>query len=53
MVQNRATVNDGIMFDLWTVPVFDVFGWIFVKLRIEVVPFIICVPSARLQSFVS
>jgi putative tricarboxylic transport membrane protein len=39
------------MFALWTVLVFDVFGWIFVKLRIEVAPVIICVtqrPSAEI-----
>ena len=35
------TINYGIMFDVWTVLIFGVIGWIFVKLKIEVAPFII------------
>ncbi|CAD7052496.1 Tricarboxylate transporter family protein [Pseudorhizobium halotolerans] len=35
------TINYGIMFDVWTVLIFGVLGWIFVKLKIEVAPFII------------
>lgn len=35
------TINYGIMFDVWTVLIFGVLGWLFVKLRIEVAPFII------------
>ena len=35
------TINYGIMFDVWTVLIFGVLGWLFVKLKIEVAPFII------------
>ena len=35
------TINYGIMFDVWTLLIFGVFGWIAVKLRLEIAPFII------------
>jgi len=35
------TINYGIMFDVWTLLIFGVFGWLAVKLRLEVAPFII------------
>lgn len=35
------TINYGIMFDVWTVLIFGVLGWLFVKLKLEVAPFII------------
>jgi putative tricarboxylic transport membrane protein len=35
------TINYGIMFDVWTVLIFGVFGWAAVKLRLEIAPFVI------------
>ncbi|WP_424929702.1 tripartite tricarboxylate transporter permease [Amaricoccus tamworthensis] len=35
------TINYGIMFDVWTLLIFGIAGWVFVKLRLEVAPFII------------
>ncbi|SFQ11261.1 tripartite tricarboxylate transporter permease [Tranquillimonas alkanivorans] len=35
------TINYGIMFDVWTLLIFGLFGWLVVKLRLEVAPFII------------
>lgn len=35
------TINYGIMFDVWTLLIFGVFGWLAVKLRLEIAPFII------------
>lgn len=35
------TINYGIMFDVWTLLIFGIFGWLAVKLRLEVAPFII------------
>lgn len=40
-VVGAYTINYGIIFDVWTLLVFGVFGWIMVKLRLEVAPFII------------
>ncbi|QDL94920.1 tripartite tricarboxylate transporter permease (plasmid) [Paroceanicella profunda] len=35
------TINYGIMFDVWTLAIFGLFGWLAVKLRLEIAPFII------------
>jgi putative tricarboxylic transport membrane protein len=35
------TINYGIMFDVWTLLIFGLFGWFSVKLGLEVAPFII------------
>jgi putative tricarboxylic transport membrane protein len=35
------TVNYGIMFDVWTLLIFGIFGWLATKLRLEVAPFVI------------
>ncbi|MCA8880040.1 MAG: tripartite tricarboxylate transporter permease [Rhodobacteraceae bacterium] len=35
------TINYGIMFDVWTLLIFGLFGWAAVKVGIEVAPFII------------
>ncbi|MBB97422.1 MAG: hypothetical protein CML68_22825 [Rhodobacteraceae bacterium] len=35
------TINYGIMFDVWTLLIFGIAGWLFIKLRLEVAPFII------------
>ena len=35
------TINYGIMFDVWTLLIFGVFGWLATKLRLEIAPFII------------
>ncbi|TMV84687.1 tripartite tricarboxylate transporter permease, partial [Thioclava sp. BHET1] len=35
------TINYGVMFDVWTLLIFGVLGWLFAKLRLEVAPFII------------
>lgn len=35
------TINYGIMFDVWTLLIFGIFGWFAGKLRLEVAPFII------------
>ncbi|TQS71576.1 tripartite tricarboxylate transporter permease [Rhodobacteraceae bacterium] len=35
------TINYGIMFDVWTLLIFGIFGWAMGKLRLEVAPFII------------
>lgn len=35
------TINYGIMFDVWTLLIFGVFGWVATKIGIEIAPFII------------
>ncbi len=35
------TINYGIIFDVWTLLIFGVFGWLATKIRVEVAPFII------------
>lgn len=35
------TINYGIMFDVWTLLIFGLFGWLAMKLRLEIAPFII------------
>ncbi|WP_172332068.1 tripartite tricarboxylate transporter permease [Mangrovicoccus sp. HB161399] len=35
------TINYGIMFDVWTLLIFGIFGWVMTKIRLEVAPFII------------
>ncbi len=35
------TINYGIMFDVWTLLIFGIFGWIATKIGIEIAPFII------------
>ncbi|MER0236766.1 tripartite tricarboxylate transporter permease [Fulvimarina sp. MAC8] len=35
------TINYGIMFDVWTLLIFGVFGWLAIKLRLEIAPFVI------------
>jgi putative tricarboxylic transport membrane protein len=35
------TINYGVMFDVWTVLIFGVFGWLAVKIGLEIAPFII------------
>lgn len=40
-VVGAYTINYGIMFDVWTLLIFGLFGWLMVKLRLEVAPFII------------
>lgn len=35
------TINYGIMFDVWTLLIFGVFGWLAIKLGLEIAPFII------------
>lgn len=35
------TINYGIMFDVWTLLIFGLFGWLAIKLRLEIAPFII------------
>ncbi|WP_265519962.1 tripartite tricarboxylate transporter permease [Nitratireductor luteus] len=35
------TINYGIMFDVWTLAIFGLFGWIALHMRIEIAPFII------------
>jgi putative tricarboxylic transport membrane protein len=35
------TINYGIMFDVWTLLIFGLFGWLATKLKLEVAPFII------------
>lgn len=35
------TINYGIIFDVWTLLIFGVFGWLATKLRLEIAPFII------------
>ena len=35
------TINYGIMFDVWTLFIFGVLGWVGVKLGLEIAPFII------------
>ena len=35
------TINYGIMFDVWTLLIFGLFGWLALKLRLEIAPFII------------
>lgn len=32
------TINCGIMFDVWTLLIFGLFGWFSVKLRLEIPP---------------
>ncbi len=40
-VVGAYTINYGIMFDVWTLLIFGILGWLMVKLRLEVAPFII------------
>ncbi len=40
-VVGAYTIRYGIMFDVWTLLIFGLLGWLFVKLRLEVAPFII------------
>ncbi|MBF9036759.1 hypothetical protein HKCCE2091_21200 [Rhodobacterales bacterium HKCCE2091] len=40
-VVGAYTINYGIIFDVWTLLIFGLFGWLAVKLRLEVAPFII------------
>lgn len=35
------TINYGIMFDVWTLLIFGLFGWLALKIRLEIAPFII------------
>lgn len=35
------TINYGIIFDVWTLLIFGIFGWLAIKLRLEIAPFII------------
>lgn len=35
------TINYGIMFDVWTLLIFGIFGWLASKMRLEIAPFII------------
>ncbi|MGV8853329.1 MAG: tripartite tricarboxylate transporter permease [Devosia sp.] len=35
------TINYGIMFDVWTLLIFGIFGWLAIKVRLEIAPFII------------
>jgi len=35
------TINYGIMFDVWTLLIFGMFGWLALKIRLEIAPFII------------
>lgn len=35
------SINYGVMFDVWTLLIFGVFGWLGVKLRLEMAPFVI------------
>jgi putative tricarboxylic transport membrane protein len=35
------TINYGIMFDVWTLLIFGIFGWLAIKLKLEIAPFII------------
>ncbi|MCI4666469.1 MAG: tripartite tricarboxylate transporter permease [Neomegalonema sp.] len=48
------TINRGIMFDVWTLLIFGLFGWLAVKLRLEIAPFVIGFilgPSAEVYFF--
>lgn len=40
-VVGAYTIRYGIIFDVWTLLIFGVLGWLFVKVRLEVAPFII------------
>lgn len=35
------TINYGIMFDVWTLAIFGLFGWVAYHIRLEIAPFII------------
>jgi putative tricarboxylic transport membrane protein len=35
------SANNGIMFDVWTMLFFGILGYVFVKIRLSVVPFLI------------
>ena len=35
------TINYGNMFDVWTLLIFGIFGWLMTKIRLEIAPFII------------
>ncbi|MCR4266342.1 tripartite tricarboxylate transporter permease [Nitratireductor sp. ZSWI3] len=35
------TINYGVMFDVWTLLIFGLFGWLATKIRLEIAPFII------------
>nr|WP_281390427.1 tripartite tricarboxylate transporter permease [Paracoccus amoyensis] len=40
-VVGAHTINYGIMFDVWTLLVFGIFGWAATKLGLEIAPFVI------------
>jgi putative tricarboxylic transport membrane protein len=40
-VVGAYTINYGVIFDVWTLLIFGLFGWLAVKLRLELAPFII------------
>jgi len=40
-VVGAYTIRYGIIFDVWTLLIFGVFGWLAVKMRLELAPFII------------
>jgi putative tricarboxylic transport membrane protein len=40
-VVGAYTINSGIMFDVWTLLLFGIFGWVAQKIGIESAPFII------------
>ncbi|MER5171330.1 tripartite tricarboxylate transporter permease [Thioclava kandeliae] len=40
-VVGAYTINYGIMFDVWTLLIFGIFGWLMSRLKLEVAPFII------------
>lgn len=40
-VVGAYTINYGNMFDVWTLLIFGLFGWIAIKLRLEIAPFVI------------
>ncbi len=40
-VVGAYAINSGIMFDVWTLFLFGVFGWLGTKLGLEIAPFII------------
>lgn len=35
------TINYGVMFDVWTLAIFGLFGWLALHIRLEIAPFII------------
>lgn len=40
-VVGAYTINSGVMFDVWTMLAFGVFGWLIYKLRLDMAPFVI------------